>query len=670
MAAKKKAKAKAAKKAAKKVVQKAAAKKASAKKASASKAGAKKAPVKKPGAPKQAAAPGPAREGATWLESVFDERKPCGTFTGKSAGSPAKVAGWALRYRDQGGLVFVDLRDRTGLVQIVFDKSVLNAAFDLASTIRGEFVLAVEGKVRGRARDQINPKLPTGEIEILVSRFEIVNAAKTPPFNLDEYGDEASEEHRLRYRYLDIRRNEMYNALAMRSKMNQALRRALEEDGFIEVETPILGKSTPEGARDFLVPSRINPGQFYALPQSPQIFKQILMVGGVEKHYQIARCFRDEDLRADRQPEFTQLDLEMSFVDEELIMQTLERLWIRAFEEVFDIKIQSPLPRITYADAMEKYGNDRPDLRFDMPLRDVADIVEGSRFNVFVQAIKKGGRAKALAVPGGAQLSRKDIDDLTAWVGRDYGAKGLAWLKYEENGLHSTIAKFFTPEQLAAIAERCEMNKGDIVFFAADRAHIVNATLGNLRLAMGKRFDMIPADTWAMLWVYHFPLFERDPDTGELHSVHHPFTAPEDEDMAILTDPDRFQKEGDQIRSRAYDLVLNGTELGGGSVRIHQPDVQSAVFTALGISPEAAKDRFGFLLDALDFGAPPHGGAAFGLDRAMMLGLGRDSIRDVIAFPKTQKGADLMSGSPSGVDQAQLRELRIKSLDDSSAGKS
>ncbi len=607
-----------------------------------------------------AAAPAATR---TWTEQVYTERADCGSFTGSSAGKPAFVAGWALRYRDQGGLVFVDLRDRTGIVQIVFDRSDLGADFDRAPTIRAEYVLAVEGKVRKRAPDQINTKLPTGEIEILVTKYEIINAAKTVPFSLDEYGD-VSEEHRLRYRYLDIRRGEMYLALARRSQLNQALRGALHEQGFIEVETPILNKSTPEGARDFLVPSRINPGQFYALPQSPQIFKQILMVGGVEKYYQIARCFRDEDLRADRQPEFTQLDLEMSFIDEELIMRTLEALWVRVLSEVFSIKIAVPVARITYHDAMERYGIDRPDLRFDMPLVDVADIVKDSEFNVFVQAIAKGGRAKALAVPGGATLSRKEIDDLTAWVGRDYGAKGLAWLKYEEGGLGSSIAKFFTPDQLTRIAERCGMRRGDIVFFAADREHTVNATLGNLRLNLARRFEKIPAGAWALVWVYEFPLFERDPDSGELHSVHHPFTAPVAEDLEILEDPARFQAEGDRIRSRAYDLVLNGTEIGGGSIRIHQPWVQQAVFNALGISPEEARDRFGFLLDALAYGAPPHGGAAFGLDRVLMLGLGRDSIRDVIAFPKTQKGACLMSGTPGPVDRNQLRELRIKSLDD------
>lgn len=592
-----------------------------------------------------------------WLHDIFQKRKWCGEL--RTAGETVHVAGWAFRYRDQGGLIFVDLRDRSGIVQLVFDLSVLKEAFETASHIRSEAVLAVEGKVRNRAPEAVNPKIDTGKIEILVTRFEILNTSKPLPFQLDEFTD-AGEEHRLKYRYLDMRREEMKHTVLMRSKLNQAVRQYLEKDGFVEVETPILIKSTPEGARDFLVPARLSPGKFYALPQSPQLFKQILMIGGIERYFQIVKCFRDEDLRADRQPEFTQLDMEYSFVDEDLIIESLEGLWAHILKKVFGVKVKTPFPSITYHESMEKYGTDRPDLRFDMPLVDIADIAMKSTFQVFQKAVQAGGRVKAIAVPGGATLSRKDIDDLTAWVAQDFGAKGLAWMKHEADGLHSVVSKFFTPELLAELAARMGTQKGDIIFFAGDRPHIVHNTLGNLRLRLAKQFNLIPEE-YNFVWVRDFPLFERDPDTQALYSVHHPFTAPRPEDLPILKDPARFQKEGDKILSRAYDLVLNGTELGGGSIRIHDMETQSAVLSVLGIGEEEARQKFGFLLEALEYGAPPHGGVAFGMDRVLMLLLGKSSIRDVIAFPKTQKGTCLLSDCPSSVPFEQLRELKIKS---------
>ncbi|MBE7440499.1 MAG: aspartate--tRNA ligase [Spirochaetales bacterium] len=595
----------------------------------------------------------------SWLASIYKERLPV-LQIGKATGKKVRLCGWAFRHRDQGGLIFIDLRDRSGIGQLVFDRSVLGEHFQAAETIRSEFVLAVEGQVRSRARESINPRMATGEVEVLVERFEILNASRTLPFEL-EFA-EVGEEHRLRYRYLDLRREAGMEALAKRSHLSAALRRFLEKEGFLEVETPVLNKSTPEGARDFLVPARLSPGSFYALPQSPQIFKQILMVAGVEKYFQIARCFRDEDLRADRQPEFTQLDMELSFIDEERIMALLEKMWARVLKEVFDLKIKTPILRMTHAEAMESYGIDRPDLRFEMKLVDVAPLVKNSQFQVFRQTFDGGGRIKALCVPGGASLSRKDIDDLTAWVNRDFKAKGLAWLKHEVDGLKSSISKFFSESELRAIERATASRPGDIVFFAADRESVVNATLAHLRLAMGEKFGLIPPDDFRMVWITDFPLFEKDPDSGAWHAVHHPFTAPAPEDLPILLDADRFEREGQHVRSRAYDLVVNGTEIGGGSIRIHDATTQSAIFRILKISPEEASERFGFLLDALSYGAPPHGGVAFGLDRILMLFLKRDSIRDVIPFPKTQKGHCLMSESPSPVSPEQLKELRLRTM--------
>ena len=618
--------------------------------------------AKQPGSAKEKVSPKDLGQ-TEWLESLYGKRQDAGRLRAKDSGKNIFVAGWAMRYRDQGGCVFVDLRDRSGILQLVFDLSVIKKEFPLAEGIRSEYVLAVEGLLRPRQKDNINSKLATGEVEILVQRFALLNPAKTPPIAIDEY-EESSEEHRLRYRFLDLRRDKLYEALAARSKLNQEIRNHLLVYGFTEVETPILNKSTPEGARDFLVPSRLSPGQFYALPQSPQIFKQILMVSGLEKYFQIVRCFRDEDLRADRQPEFTQLDLEMSFVSREMLMQEMEKLWCSVIEKCFGIKIKKPIPRLSYQEAIEKYGLDAPDLRYDMPLVDAAEITRVSEFQVFKRVLDQaGGRVKALRVPGGARLSRKEIDELTSWVANDFQAKGLAWLKHEKEGLHSVISKFFSPDLLKKLAQLCKSQVGDIIFFGAGPENVVNASLGNLRVRLARNLGLIPQNTWALAWIYDFPLFQRDPQTKALQSMHNPFTAPKEEDLEMLSldlDKESFQKEAVKIRSQAYDLVLNGNEVGGGSIRIHKAEIQKKVFQHLGLSSEQIEGQFGFFLEALEYGAPPHGGIAFGIDRILMLFLERDSIRDVIAFPKTQKGQCLFSQSPSPVETGQLRELELR----------
>lgn len=600
--------------------------------------------------------------------SSFSLRRECNSVGAPDNGQAIVVCGWVYRYRDQGGVLFVDLRDRSGIVQVVFDLAVNADLHKHANALRGEDVILIEGKVRLRDKNAINPKLKTGEIEIVAEKLELLSKAKPSPMPLDEHDDEASEELRLEYRFLDLRRKPMQEALRVRHEFIRGVRNFLDDEGFWEVETPILNKSTPEGARDFLVPSRLNAGEFYALPQSPQIFKQLLMVAGTEKYYQIARCFRDEDLRKDRQPEFTQIDIEMSFVDKDMVMALNERLIASACKAAFGVEIDGKPQRMTYRDAMELYGNDKPDIRFGMTLTELGDWAAMTEFKVFKGAAETG-RLKALCVPGGAaKVSRKDIDDLTQWVMQDYKAKGLAWVKVGEGGaLESLITKFLPEAAQAELVKRTGAKPGDIIFFAGDRADIVFATLSALRLRLAEKLGMIP-DTYKALWVVDFPLFDWDHETNSLLSVHHPFTAPVPEDAHLVKAAAKSEslspeeaKKLLEVRSNAYDFVLNGTEIGGGSIRIHESELQQAIFRLLKITDEEAQSRFGFLLKGLEFGAPPHGGIAFGVDRVLMLGLKRASIRDVMAFPKTQKGTCLMSGAPSLVDEKQLRELYLKS---------
>jgi aspartyl-tRNA synthetase len=596
----------------------------------------------------------------------FSNRRECDSVASSDNEKTLHVCGWVYRYRDQGGVLFIDLRDRSGVVQVVFDLAVDAALLKRADTLRTEDVISVTGKVRLRDKNAINPKIKTGEIEIVATELVLLSKAKPSPMPLDEHDDEASEDIRLEYRFLDLRRKPMQEALRVRHNFIRSVHNFLDDRGFWEIETPILNKSTPEGARDFLVPSRLNAGEFYALPQSPQIFKQLLMVAGSERYYQIARCFRDEDLRRDRQPEFTQIDIEMSFVDKHIIMKLNEELIATAFEKAFGITFSAPPVQITYHDAMESYGNDKPDIRFDMKLTELGDWAPLTEFQVFRKAAETG-RLKALCVPGGAALSRKDIDDLTQWVMQDYKAKGLAWVKVTENGLESLITKFLPEAAQTELLKRTGAKAGDIIFFAGDRADIVFATLSALRLRLAQKLGLIP-DTFRALWVIDFPLFDWDHDTSSLISVHHPFTAPVPEDAQLVIDaaaaetltPEQ-QKALLTVRSNAYDFVLNGVEIGGGSIRIHDSTLQKSIFRLLKITDEEAQSRFGFLLKGLEYGTPPHGGIAFGVDRILMLGLGRESIRDVMAFPKTQKGTCLMSGAPSFVDEKQLRELYLKS---------
>jgi len=597
----------------------------------------------------------------------FSLRRECNSVNTDDNQKEIVVCGWVYRYRDQGGVLFVDLRDRSGLVQIVFDLAVDAELLKKAEALRSEDVILVTGKVRLRDKNAINAKLKTGEIEILASTLELLSKAKPSPIPIDEHDGEASEELRLEYRFLDLRRTPMQEALKTRHEFIRAVRNYLDDQGFWEIETPILNKSTPEGARDFLVPSRLNAGEFYALPQSPQIFKQLLMVAGSEKYYQIARCFRDEDLRRDRQPEFTQIDIEMSFVTKDMIMALNENMIASAYKSAFGITLDEKPERITYHDAMELYGNDKPDTRFEMKLTELGDWAAMTEFKVFKGAAETG-RLKALCVPGGAaKISRKDIDDLTAWVMQDYKAKGLAWVKVSESGLESLITKFLPEAAQHELLKRTNAKAGDIIFFAGDREDIVFATLSALRLRLGEKLNIIP-DVYKSLWVTDFPLFGWDYESKALHAIHHPFTAPVPEDMEIVLNAagaesisEDLQKQLLSVRSNAYDFVLNGVELGGGSIRIHDSTLQKAIFRLLKISDEEAQSRFGFLLKGLEYGAPPHGGIAFGVDRALMLGLKRNSIRDVMAFPKTQKGTCLMSGAPSSVDMKQLRELYLKS---------
>ena len=576
----------------------------------------------------------------------------CGHVDRSAIGRDIAVAGWVHRRRDHGGVIFVDLRDREGLVQIVFDPD-RPEIFEVAERLRSEFVLSVEGRVRERPEGTANPNMATGEVEIVASRLTVLNQAKTPPFHHDE---PASEELRLRYRYLDLRREPMYRNLRLRHEVTRALRAFLDEAGFVDVETPMLTKTTPEGARDYLVPSRTQPGTFFALPQSPQLLKQLLMMSGIDRYYQIVRCFRDEDLRADRQPEFTQLDIETSFLDENDVIELMEALIRYTFRAVLDVELPDPFPRLAYTEALARFGSDKPDLRNPLELVEVGDLFRGVEFKVFARpAEDPASRIAALRVPGGGELTRKEIDDYTALVGR-YGAKGLAYIKVNDatagrDGLQSPILKFLPDEAIGGVLERVQAADGDLIFFGADRNAVVNDSLSALRDALGRDLGLT-ADGWAPLWVVDFPMFERD-EKGGWTSIHHPFTAPRDPSPAALIDD-----PGGSV-SCAYDMVLNGSEIGGGSMRIHSPEMQSAVFELLGISAEEAQAKFGFLLTALDYGCPPHGGIAFGLERLVMWMAGAQSIREVTAFPKTQNANCLLTGAPSEVDPAQLRELGI-----------
>ena len=561
--------------------------------------------------------------------------------------------GWCQTRRDHGGVIFVDLRDYTGISQIVFKMEISETSHVLADSIRGEFVLAVKGKVAHRIEGNVNPKLPTGEIEILVETLEILNKSETPPYVLDNR-ENVDEKLRLTYRFLDLRDSTLQNNLMLRSQSLQIVRNYFTSQRFFEIETPILTKSTPEGARDYLVPSRVNPGLFFALPQSPQLFKQLLMISGYDRYMQLARCFRDEDLRGYRQPEFTQIDLELSFTEPEEIYKLTEGLMVKLFEETISVKVETPFQRMTYQESMENYGSDAPDIRFDLKLKDISDIASECELRVFKQVVDKGGIVKAICVPGGADFSRKDLDDLTEFA-QIYGAKGMAWIKRNQDGWQSPIGKFFTSEQKEALEERVGLNVGDLVLFSADNTKIVHDALGNLRKEIALRRGLINNSEYRFVWVTDFPLFEYSETEKSFTSSHHPFTMPDIDDLEKYGEQDP-----EKICSRAYDVVLNGVEIGGGSIRIHREDIQNKVFRLLKLTDEEIESKFGFLMKALSYGAPPHGGIALGFDRMMMFLLKTDSIRDVIAFPKTQKAGCLMTDAPSAVETEQLDELHIR----------
>jgi len=579
----------------------------------------------------------------------------CGELRNEHVGSEVTVCGWVDTYRDHKGVLFIDLRDRYGKTQIVFDPDAGDECVQLARSLRSEFVIAVTGKVSHRPEGTVNPKLATGEIEVIASKLEILNKSLTPPFQPGS-ADLPNEDTRLKYRYLDLRRADMQQTLLLRHRIVKTMRDYFDDMSFVEVETPMLGRSTPEGARDYLVPSRVQNGMFYALPQSPQLYKQILMIAGYDRYIQVARCFRDEDLRADRQPEFTQLDLEMSFVTAEDIIGVIDGLMVRLAKQLLNLDLQTPLPRMTYDEAMERFGHDAPDIRFGMELTDLTDLAGQCEFRVFRETADAGGRVRGINAKGAAdRYSRKGIDELTKFVCDDFGAKGLAWFKVEAGGtLASPIAKNFTPEMLAGIGQRFGAEPGDIIFIVADKFEVTCKALHNLRKRLAAELKLVPPGTMSFSWVVEFPMFAPDEETGGWTSMHHPFTAPRVQDRELV------ESNPGGVRAQAYDLVINGYEAGGGTIRIHDQQLQAKVFELLGISAEQAKERFGFLLDALQYGAPPHGGIALGIDRVVMLFGGGDNIRDVIAFPKTQRATDLMTGAPGEVDLKQLRELGIK----------